>query len=716
MTSTLESAPTATALAPLRGRVARGGVLVLGGGFAGAYVARQLGRNGATIVNPTNFMLYTPLLPEAAAGQHRAPPRRGAAAHHVPQRRPRARLRGRARSRAPRGRGAVRGGPHRDLLRAARDRPRLGDPHPARARPARARARPEGPRRRHPPAQPRPAPDRARRRRAAHRRAAADLRRRGRRLLRRRGDRRGLRDGRRGAAPPPAPGPRQAALGAGRRRAADPRPDARRPRALRRAHARPARRRDRHAHAPGLRRRRGRRALRRAPDRDRDRGVDGRRGRQPDGERARPAASTSAAASRSTRRCASSARSTSGRWATAPPCPTWRRRASPTRRPASTRCARRAVCRKQPARNAEVPTSTARSATWRRSAAATASRSWPACACAASPAGSSPAATTCCSCRSPRAARGSSPDWTAAALFRRDLAELSMPSTTAQGREIALVAAAQRIGVGAAPMLIAGIASDEPGIVRPGPARARTRPRSRAPPAPPRRCARRSLPGQQPLRRDQRGDEGHPADAHHPEREERGHQPPAAADADPAVLEPHPQRPEATRVPVLEEHRRAAAVAQAGVLRRGQLVEGRAEDHAAGDVAAQRHPTRGSRGPASARRRRSRSRALRRPPTRRGSRPRKRRGADRACPPRVRAWPPASRACASTIGVIDGSIIAAIIVTHTTTNQPGRRARFPGPASMPLMRSPVSAQPAPASTSSSATSATWILVDSAGAR
>ena len=49
-------------------RVARGGTLVLGGGFAGSYVARRLGRRGATIVNPTNFMLYTPLLPEAAAG------------------------------------------------------------------------------------------------------------------------------------------------------------------------------------------------------------------------------------------------------------------------------------------------------------------------------------------------------------------------------------------------------------------------------------------------------------------------------------------------------------------------------------------------------------------------------------------------------------------------------------------------------------------------
>jgi NADH dehydrogenase len=49
-------------------RSARGGVLVLGGGFAGAYVARLLGASGATIVTPENFMLYTPLLPEAASG------------------------------------------------------------------------------------------------------------------------------------------------------------------------------------------------------------------------------------------------------------------------------------------------------------------------------------------------------------------------------------------------------------------------------------------------------------------------------------------------------------------------------------------------------------------------------------------------------------------------------------------------------------------------
>ncbi|MGH3047987.1 MAG: NAD(P)/FAD-dependent oxidoreductase, partial [Gaiellaceae bacterium] len=49
-------------------RRARGGVLVVGGGFAGGYVARLLGKSGATIVSPENFMLFTPLLPEAASG------------------------------------------------------------------------------------------------------------------------------------------------------------------------------------------------------------------------------------------------------------------------------------------------------------------------------------------------------------------------------------------------------------------------------------------------------------------------------------------------------------------------------------------------------------------------------------------------------------------------------------------------------------------------
>jgi NADH dehydrogenase len=49
-------------------RTARGGVLVVGGGFGGASVARHLGRRGATIVNAQNSMLFTPMLPEVAAG------------------------------------------------------------------------------------------------------------------------------------------------------------------------------------------------------------------------------------------------------------------------------------------------------------------------------------------------------------------------------------------------------------------------------------------------------------------------------------------------------------------------------------------------------------------------------------------------------------------------------------------------------------------------
>jgi NADH dehydrogenase len=49
-------------------REAVGGALVLGGGFAGSYVARYLGKRGATIVSPENYMLFTPMLPEAASG------------------------------------------------------------------------------------------------------------------------------------------------------------------------------------------------------------------------------------------------------------------------------------------------------------------------------------------------------------------------------------------------------------------------------------------------------------------------------------------------------------------------------------------------------------------------------------------------------------------------------------------------------------------------
>ena len=47
-------------------RLAIGGVLVVGGGYTGSLVARAIG--DCTIVNPENYMLFRPLLAEAASG------------------------------------------------------------------------------------------------------------------------------------------------------------------------------------------------------------------------------------------------------------------------------------------------------------------------------------------------------------------------------------------------------------------------------------------------------------------------------------------------------------------------------------------------------------------------------------------------------------------------------------------------------------------------
>jgi NADH dehydrogenase len=49
-------------------RNALGGTVIVGGGFAGSYVARNVGKRGTTIVSPENSMLFTALLPEAASG------------------------------------------------------------------------------------------------------------------------------------------------------------------------------------------------------------------------------------------------------------------------------------------------------------------------------------------------------------------------------------------------------------------------------------------------------------------------------------------------------------------------------------------------------------------------------------------------------------------------------------------------------------------------
>ena len=55
-------------MGPVETRAAKSGILIVGGGFAGAYVARLVGKRGCTIVSRENFMLFTPLLPEAASG------------------------------------------------------------------------------------------------------------------------------------------------------------------------------------------------------------------------------------------------------------------------------------------------------------------------------------------------------------------------------------------------------------------------------------------------------------------------------------------------------------------------------------------------------------------------------------------------------------------------------------------------------------------------
>ena len=56
----------------LAGMADRPRVVILGAGFAGSYVARHLGKRheqvDVTLIDPRNYVLYTPLLPEAASG------------------------------------------------------------------------------------------------------------------------------------------------------------------------------------------------------------------------------------------------------------------------------------------------------------------------------------------------------------------------------------------------------------------------------------------------------------------------------------------------------------------------------------------------------------------------------------------------------------------------------------------------------------------------
>src|SRR5205807_4258872 len=62
------------------------------------------------------------------------------------------------------------------------------------------------------------------------------------------------------------------------------------------------------------------------------------------------------------------------------------------------------------------------------------------------------------------------------------------------------------------------------------------------------------------------------------------------------------------------------------------------------------------------------------------------------------------RAYSAAVGATDGNIIAAIITTHTETNQPNAPRCVHGPSSMPRIRSAVHHHPIPAVPKRTATS------------
>ena len=89
--------------------------------------------------------------------------------------------------------------------------------------------------------------------------------------------------------------------------------------------------------------------------------------------------------------------------------------------------------------------------------------------------------------------------------------------------------------------------------------------------------------GQHLLDQDGERDQAHPEQAHDAQREQREHEAEAAADADGAVLDPHPQRTAEARAAAQEEVQRRAAVAQAGRLEWRQLVDAGHHERPAGD-------------------------------------------------------------------------------------------------------------------------------------
>ena len=268
---------------------ARGGTLVLGGGFAGSYVARRLGRRGATVVNPSNFMLYTPLLPEAAAGsiepRHVTVPLRAMCPHADLLLGSVVGLDAERRIVHVESEAGTFEVEYDDLVVALGSVTRMPPVPGLREHAFGLKDLTDAIRLRNQVLRQIELAD------AAPESAAQrlDVRDRRRRVRRRRDDRRAPGTGGRRAPPAPAAGRRHAALDPGRPRAADPRPDSGRPCGIRGADAQPARHRDPHRDGARLGRRERRAALRRTPDRRRHGRVDGRREGQPAAGQARAA-------------------------------------------------------------------------------------------------------------------------------------------------------------------------------------------------------------------------------------------------------------------------------------------------------------------------------------------------------------------------------------------------------------------------------------------
>src|SRR5918994_6890243 len=85
------------------------------------------------------------------------------------------------------------------------------------------------------------------------------------------------------------------------------------------------------------------------------------------------------------------------------------------------------------------------------------------------------------------------------------------------------------------------------------------------------------------LQGDEPGDDGHPHDAHDPQREKRRHEGPTTADAPGAVLRSHSERAREAVAPGAEQRAEwAAALAEADILERRELVSRRDDECAAG--------------------------------------------------------------------------------------------------------------------------------------